>query len=229
LITKEFKTADQKGTIQIFGVNDVPEELFSFDNVNERIKKFLSLKIHIPPERIVVLNQIHSSIFYEIPNQLGEDMVGDGLYSTKENWVLVVKTADCMPIFFWSKTEKCFGVLHSGWKGTSLGITEKLISTLKSKNLSNSLEFYLGPCIRKKNYEVGKDVASHFENFEGAISENENGNFQLGLEKVLSETIKNNSFKLEDSQIDVFDDPMYYSHRKGSIGRNLNLIYLVNS
>jgi YfiH family protein len=90
---------------------------------------------------------------------------GDGIILDQKQTVAIIKTADCTPLFFWDKGGAVGGVVHIGWKGLLKGIERKLLEVLREKfpvvDLGR-LNFYLGPSIERKCYEVGPDLYEAF-------------------------------------------------------------------
>ncbi|HMV41624.1 MAG TPA: polyphenol oxidase family protein [Leptospiraceae bacterium] len=210
----------KKETEQLEGV---PKE-----NLAVEIQNLIHSRFSFPKNKIFLLDQTHSDLFYNT-NQIRPNQEGDALYSCNLEEILVVKTADCMPLFFWSETERLIGIIHSGWKGTDLGISEKLFKFLKSKGHKiESIQGFLGPCARKKNYEVGHDLFERFSLYApSAIEPKENGKYSLGIDLVLKKRLQENliDILLEDSEICTIENTEYHSHRRKDTGRNLNIIY----
>lgn len=80
----------------------------------------------------------------------------DGLVTTKKNMVLVIRTADCLPLFFCSQKNNYIGLLHLGWKSLNKGILKTLAGFLKDKGCGK-ITFVAGPGLRKCCYEVKED------------------------------------------------------------------------
>jgi len=114
--------------------------------------------------RVATQNQVHSDkiIFVEKPGAQGES---DAMITDKPNLGLAISTADCATIFLFEPKRKIIAGVHSGWRGTSLAILEKTITKLVQEYGANPKEIiaYLAPSISQKNYEVGVEVARHFE------------------------------------------------------------------
>ncbi|MCB1141563.1 MAG: polyphenol oxidase family protein [Leptospiraceae bacterium] len=227
MIFQNFQSGSYYGEFGVLGRSEVPDELFSGGNSYLKIKKFLSLLFRLPPESVILLNQVHGSVVFRVPAEISEEANGDGIFTTSPNYLLVIKTADCMPIYFWSESKPFIALLHSGWRGTHRQITEQFLSRIQSEIDRKELRSFLGPCIRQEDYEVDEFVINHFLEYPTACTEGvREGKFQLGLEKVLDSILKKEGVKLDDCGISVFQDERYYSHRKGDQGRNLNYILL---
>lgn len=183
---------------------------------------------------VFLLNQEHgSNVFDTADLSPGEIPNGDALITAEPRKVLVIKTADCMPIFFWTGRPALVGVVHSGWKGTVAGITEQTLDRTKKK-YGIDLElvhFYLGPYATGRNYEVGEDVASLFRKESPASLKpaKEEGKFLLEQKLFLTQRIKGlgiEPFLETSSTCTMAEGSKYFSHRRGDTGRNLNCIWL---
>lgn len=176
--------------------------------------------------KIFYLQQVHGVDSHEIKVDTQLPIQGDALYTQLPNYVLVIKTADCIPIFFWDKNNPLCGVVHSGWKGTKEKITNIVLDKLLTKISNISLSMYIGPCIRKQNYEIGEDVAFFFKEKYPESLANRGDKYLFGNDLVLKKDIECYKYSLEDSNICNFENSYFYSHRKKDKGRNLNLIWM---
>ncbi|MBP9885159.1 MAG: polyphenol oxidase family protein [Leptospiraceae bacterium] len=233
MIQKEIQTNfSKKIHFSVWGKEETKDlEGIPKEKLSNSIQSLVSQKIGIATNKIFILEQVHGDTFYNTKDLNAQDRIeGDALYSNQTGEVLVVKTADCMPLFFWSEVEQLIGVIHSGWKGTELGISEKLFLHLHSQGYSlDSIHTFLGPCARKKNYEVGEDLFIKFQSYApDAIEPKDNHKYLLGIDIVLRQRLLENKIPIEfiDSEICTIEDTSYYSHRCGDKGRNLNLIWM---
>ncbi len=198
------------------------------------IRSRVSQITNIPDAQIYILNQEHGTTVVDTDNLSSSDIpVGDALFTTQTKKVLVVKTADCMPIFFWTGRPALIGVIHSGWKGTLAGITEKTLGVV-GKKYGIDLElvhFYIGPYATGRHYEVGEDVASQFRKEVPSSLKplSEPGKFLLEQKIFLTHRIRNLGIQpfLETAGVcTMAPGSKFFSHRRGDTGRNLNCIWL---
>lgn len=178
--------------------------------------------------KVFYLEQEHKTEFHEIHSSTMLPLKGDAFYTSEKNLALVIKTADCIPIFFWSKEISLIGAIHSGWRGTYQNITSLVCGAVTQKFQIKNLDFYLGPCIRKKNYEVDEDVARLFlKTYPESLEKKEN-KYLFSNDFVVKKQIENLPIitSIEDSEICNFTDRNYYSYRRKDLGRNLNIIYM---
>lgn len=109
------------------------------------------------------LELIHSKTVIAV-DQPGQTKLcrADGIITCNPLLVPVLTVADCMPIYLWEPKTACFGVLHSGWKGT--GIVTEALSLAHQRYGAKIADFYviLGPHIRACCYAVEKERAEYF-------------------------------------------------------------------
>ena len=108
--------------------------------------------------------QVHEDGIKEI-DSWGNCGESDALITSKGNLGLAISSADCPVIFIYDPKKKIIAAIHSGWRGTEKKILRKTIQKMGESYNSNPSDMvcYIGPSISKKNYEVGEDVSSRFE------------------------------------------------------------------
>ncbi|MCW7467963.1 polyphenol oxidase family protein [Leptospira kanakyensis] len=183
---------------------------------------------------ITTLNQVHGDSLHSVTSQqsrLSADRIleGDGLYTEIPKTMLVVRTADCVPVFLYSNKQQFVAMIHSGWKGTSLGITEKMIDTaIRLGYTQEELHLEIGPYIQGSDYEVESDVANLFSQFgETVLFTKGQGKFLLDVGLAIEKRVREKFSKMggvKNSHINVYRSPLYFSHRAKEEGRNLNFI-----
>ena len=131
----------------------------------------------------------------------------DALITREKNLSLVIRVADCGPVWIHCAKTGAIGLVHSGRKGTEAGVVTATIRRMKEEFGSNPQEMlaFLGPCIRPPYYDV--DFASEIIR-------------QLRGEKV---------GKVVDSGLCTAADlKRFYSYRaeKGQTGRHFGIVAL---
>lgn len=160
----------------------------------------------------------------------------DALYSSDSGVCLVVRTADCMPLFFVAAgASPVCGVIHAGWRGLAAGIISQTVRLVlqemeQAGQAAESLSLFSGPCISGEHYEVGPEVASRFSIVSVAAGKPHVDlaeNAALEVERLsLEYPGVRFHFHRDFSACTVRDNRQYYSHRKGDTGRNLNLLHI---
>ncbi|PJZ84087.1 polyphenol oxidase family protein [Leptospira harrisiae] len=191
-------------------------------------------KFDSPLPNVFTLNQVHGDLLHQVlPGPVSTnselDWEGDGLYTELPNSILVVRTADCVPVYLYSNKRPFVAIVHSGWKGSSLGITERMIEKAMQLGLKEE-ELYLeiGPYIQGADYEVEEDVAHFFMPLGREVCHAKGkGKFLLDVGLAIEAGVKGRFHKIggiQNLRTNVFQSPLYFSHRAKEEGRNINFI-----
>jgi copper oxidase (laccase) domain-containing protein len=80
----------------------------------------------------------------------------DGLITNQPGACLGIYVADCCAIFLVDPIRRCVGLVHSGKKGTELGIASRAIAQMGETfgSAPADLVVQLSPCIRPPHYEI---------------------------------------------------------------------------
>ncbi|MFZ9264246.1 MAG: peptidoglycan editing factor PgeF [Polynucleobacter sp.] len=127
------------------------------------------------PNTPVWLNQVHGCEVFDADDWNGCQIpTADAAVTTKENQVLAIMTADCLPILLTSKCGSVVGAVHAGWRGLASGIVEKTIQAMQSKiitlHLDTNIQAYFGAAIGPKSFEVGEEVKTIFVEHDPQVS-----------------------------------------------------------
>ncbi len=93
----------------------------------------------------------------------------DALVTNLLDLPLVIRVADCGPIYFYDPVKRVIALAHSGKKGTQLNILQRTIETMQTEYGSEpkDISVLLGPCIRPPHYEI--DFAAEIAHQASAI------------------------------------------------------------
>ena len=88
----------------------------------------------------------------------------DGLITDSPGLVLSVLVADCLSIFLYDPDRPAVGLVHAGWRGSSMNIGAKAVEAMAKgfRSEPGRLRAWMGPSIGPCCYEVGEEVASQF-------------------------------------------------------------------
>lgn len=126
----------------------------------------LSLAVDLPelvsreklPSAIVSAEQVHGAGVTRVGRLDAGRVVpqADALITCEKALTLVVRVADCGPVWLHCSQTGAIGVVHSGRKGTELGIVPATIQAMRKEWGANPAHMIglLGPCIRPPHYEV---------------------------------------------------------------------------
>lgn len=105
---------------------------------------------------------MHGAEIFKAENNLDCIPSADGLISSKLHWLLIIRTADCLPLFLFHEKENFTALLHLGWRPVYRGILESLQRQIKAQNLEPKyLWAGLGPALRKCCFRVGEEFLSY--------------------------------------------------------------------
>ena len=147
------------------------------ERVRDNREKFLGA-IGASKMRVVALRQIHSDIVHVI-HSLNQSPAGtesqgsiaseaapqgDALITREPGVLLVVQTADCIPILLADSRRQVIAAIHSGWRGTVRRIAAKALGRMQMEfgTKPEDVIAALGPGIGQPCYEVGTEVAAEF-------------------------------------------------------------------
>jgi len=172
----------------------------SFNNLEE-------LLVQIGVKSYASMEQTHSNMIAHA-NKLGI-YKSDGIYTSSKNLGLVVKTADCMPIFL--KDKISIGAVHVGWRG----VKNKIINNaLKNFNL-NELLMSVGPHAQSCCYEVKEDVSKYLYKY----IDKRGGKEYLNMSQSLIDLSYKVGFKIEVSSICTICSSSYNSYRENKTSK----------
>ena len=171
-------------------------------------------------ENVASCEQIHSN-HVKFITEPGVYKKTDGIICTFDsNLVLLIQTADCVPIFIADNSQGLIGLVHSGWKGTYHNIIKNALSIFFNKGSKKSnIMIYLGPSIKECCYQIKEDVSQYFSNKYIIVK---NNSLYLNLSKKIKDDIismgihTNNIYISEEC---TFDNRKYYSYRRKDQGR----------
>jgi len=207
---------------------------FASNTQSEELRKKLIALFGINPERIVFAKQVHGDKLYVIKKStIKQNPIPqtDGLITNIPGICLVIKIADCVPIFILDTKSKAIGLIHAGWRGMVKCIVQKAILKMITLYGSQPKDFLIGfgPSIGMCCYKVGNEVVNQvkktFSYGEGLIKDgyldlqkaNKTQLLELG---VLEKNIILNKY------CTYHDNNLFFSHRRGDNGRMISILQL---
>ena len=127
----------------------------------------LSQHFGIPSERMIIPRQTHSINVLKltslpVPSERLEDV--DAIVTTLTDVITGVNTADCVPVVLVDPIAGVTGVAHAGWRGAAAGIVEATVRAMTDLGSKPSdIIAAMGPSICADCFEVGEEVAVHFD------------------------------------------------------------------
>ncbi len=190
----------------------------------------------VPGFDLIFLNQIHSDHIIQVKRAPSSPPAADACISSKPGLLLVIQTADCVPVLLVDPVRKIIGAGHCGWKGTAKGLAAKLVQKMMDAFGSEPKDIHasMGPCIGSSRYEVGEMVRRVFrENRKDEVGFISRGNKlyfdlkQANRDQLLRSGVK----KIFSVAACTYSDEAYDSFRRDgeSAGRMLSFIGLRKS
>ncbi len=122
-------------------------------------------RLGLSPDAVVGMEQVHGGIVRVVDRARDAVVPGcDGLVTDCPSTMLVMRSADCLPVVAYDPVRKAVGVAHAGWKGLKSGIAERLVDALKSRfgTAPEAVCVGIGPGIGSCCYKVGAEFEEWF-------------------------------------------------------------------
>ncbi|MGB9892960.1 MAG: peptidoglycan editing factor PgeF [Candidatus Saccharicenans sp.] len=152
---KRYLTIDQlekiPWLIHGFGLAGFSQKDFKLDN---RLISFTPVE----------MKQEHSARVFFLDKAPSGRLSGDGLITSTPGLLLIIKTADCLPVFLVDTAHKTVAAVHCGWRSTYQKILLVAFNVMQQKigSRPQELRAALGPGIEQRCYEVGQEVFKLF-------------------------------------------------------------------
>lgn len=97
-------------------------------------------------------------------------LVADAVITKRDDVVIGVQSADCVPILVYERLNSIIAAVHAGWRGTAQGILKKVLNILKNDFSGKAEDVFvaIGPSIMECCYNVGAEVVESIKEATGA-------------------------------------------------------------
>ena len=179
------------------------------------------------------LNQTHSVDVAHLDRSNTRD--ADAAITVQPGKVVVVMTADCLPVLFCNQAGTEVGAAHAGWRGLLNGVLEKTVEAMSSN--ASQIHAWLGPAIGPDHFEVGPEVYRAFTEQDPAMSayfipSNKDGHYLADLYSIARARLKKIGLvHISGGEHCTFGDAeRFFSFRREKVtGRQASLIYIKNN
>jgi hypothetical protein len=129
--------------------------------------EILGAAVGFSAERTVFTKQIHTDVVRRVTEaDCGAGLLRetgwecDALITDTPGVALCCFSADCVPILLYDPVRRAAAAVHSGWRGTALGIAAKTVRAMESEFGCDptALHAAIGPCISACCFETDRDV-----------------------------------------------------------------------
>jgi YfiH family protein len=153
----QFKILKNQNLIQ--GISEA--RFGSIRNSRKAIKFLRSIGYNFEPKNLVWAEQVFSNRVHICKKEDGGKKIRgvDGLISSIPKQILIIKSADCLPILIYDRRKKVVAALHGGRECLVKGIIERAVEKMRKNFLSKSKDFLvaIGPHIRVCHYWLRKE------------------------------------------------------------------------
>ena len=195
-------------------------------------KKILSAATGLHEKDILSLEQVHGRDILIVEEKPAAPCAiygtADAMLTSLKEVCLVIRAADCVPVILADKKSRAVGAVHSGWKGSRLGISGAAAALMKERFgcSGDDLLACILPSIGPQSYEVKEDVAQYFPEY----TARRGGSLFVDLWAAVTASLvaegvpHENIFNCRICNLQNTDE--FFSHRHGDTGRNLNYIFI---
>jgi YfiH family protein len=159
--------------IRAFFTTKIADNVVKYLDKNGYSESMVYLPIQRHTDRVLILN-----------SKPGPE-VADAVITNRENVLLGVQVADCVPIVLLDEKKRVIGAVHAGWRGTAAQILKKTIQTMVEhfRSSPDNIIIAFGPSIKGCCYEVDSDVneAVCISTGAGKYSSRKNSKFFIDL------------------------------------------------
>ena len=212
-----------KTSIIEFSENISPDvnAVFSL-NPSQYSRKEITRKLDYNAKDLAIPEQVHSTVV-EFARFPGMHPAADGLVTTNSNILLMLKVADCVPVYLYEPRKNMIGLVHSGWRGTVGKIVPNAIQLMQKNGAeTGEIRCFLGPAIGICCYEVGVEVAHKFD--DEAKMKLEDHKWKVGLHDQISLQLASSGIleeNIQTSDMCTYESRDCHSYRRDgdNVGR----------
>ncbi len=206
----------------------------------ERNRRSFERETGLAWEAMVGLDQVHGVDVLVVDRPAGglppvEQRRFDASVTARDDVVLAVRTADCVPILLFCREPRAAAAVHAGWRGTLEGVAAATARQLERSFACKPKDLLaaVGPCIHARAFTVGPEVFGPFsERFGEPVASELDGGLHVDLPAANQRRLLEAG--LAHDRVEVLDlctferDDLFFSHRRdrGSTGRQIAFIGL---
>ena len=214
-------TKKNEGAIAFTSIKPLSYKEELFEKNGKKLFSFLKIK----PVKTAFARQVHGKRVIEVKNPKVKVLQeADGFTAYKPGYLLVVFTADCLPVFYYDLKKKYCAITHCDWKSIYKGITANAIGKLKKRSSKiKDIKVILGPRIRECCYEVGPEFAERFKKLIGSTGiYKRKGKYYFSLSDIVKLQLKKLGIPAKNvkdtRECTSCDKKRYFSYRRDGKG-----------
>jgi hypothetical protein len=207
----------------------LPEKVAG-DPLSAGQRSFL-LKNDIDPQRIFQIRQVHGGSVLKIDQAVLKKTKGlpevDAVVTGLCDVILSVRTADCLPVFFYEPECRCTALAHAGWRSTRQDIVGSVLKMMQNDFQADpaQVRVIFGPSLRSCCYQVGEEFCDWFPDH--VVHRTGRWFFDLAtfnLDRLTGLGVRREN--VYDAEMCTCCDPRFFSFRRDGekAGRHLSLL-----
>lgn len=181
-------------------------------------------------EQLAISKQVHGNAVQVVTQPIMEGDY-DAKITNKRNVFLVISIADCTPVLIYDTKNNAVAAIHAGWKGTVGKIVSNTLLKMQEHYGTHGADCkaFIGACIGYDHFEVGEEVAEHFDPAFRRFDANKQKYF-VNLKATNKQQLLDFGLNPENIEISSYctvqNNDLFFSHRKekGRTGRMMAVI-----
>lgn len=186
------------------------------DEVMENRKRFL-LKHNLQLEDGAMMSVLDTDIVTIVGTEnKNKTIETDALLTEEKGVVLMLLTADCLPVTFFDSKNNILALAHCGWKSTDANLAQIVVNKMRSMNSNpENILINIGPSVRKESYKFETVNQKNDPKWKKYLYKDSDALIHVDpvgyvTEQLLSVGVAKNNIKIID--IDTIADKNHYSH-----------------
>jgi polyphenol oxidase len=122
-------------------------------------------ELGVDPGRLTVSGAVHGAAVARVDEPVAAVRGVDALVTDRPGLPLLATFADCYPVVLHDPALRALALVHAGWRGTVARVAAAAVEALRREYgcRPGGLVAGVGPGICGACYEVGEEVAAHFD------------------------------------------------------------------
>jgi len=113
---------------------------------------------------VCTVKQVHGSKVVVANKPSWFEHEADAIVSDRKDLLLIINSADCLPILFYDPIKEVIAAAHAGWRGTAAKISRNVVETMAREYGSKASDIIavIGPGIAGSCYQVDESTVQKF-------------------------------------------------------------------
>jgi YfiH family protein len=168
------------------------------------------------------LYQVHGDVVVDA--ECGTRPEADGIVTTERDLVLLVRTADCVPVLFADEAAGVIGAAHAGRKGMAVGVVPATIARMRALGATR-IKAWVGPHVCGKCYEVPVEMQEEIAAVEPAARATTSwGTPSLDVGAGVLAQLAREGVETVDASRCTRESEDLYSYRRDGVGMSLGAL-----